>query len=83
MKPYEEVVKTLEMLKSAGFEPVDAVFRGAIVVMNKEVMQLIEKLAENDEAMGSITIVYRTPDGQLRSIEIPIGIEGGKEDEKG
>ncbi|NPA86476.1 MAG: hypothetical protein GXO00_00490 [Candidatus Diapherotrites archaeon] len=73
MKPIEEVIKTLEMLKSAGFEPVDAIFKGMVAVMNKSTLQLIQDLADKGEAIGTLTIIYKTPDGELRTIEIPIG----------
>ncbi len=75
MKAIEEVVKTLEMLKNAGFEPVDAIFKGMVAVMNKSTLQMIQDLADKGEAIGTLTIIYKTPDGDLRTIEIPIGAE--------
>jgi len=73
MKAEEEVIKTLEMLKSAGFQPVDAIFKGMLAVMKKSTLELIQKLADEGEALGTITVVYKTPDGNMRSIDIPIG----------
>ena len=75
MKAEEEVIKTLEMLKNAGFEPVDAIFKGMVAVMKKSVLHLIQELADQGEAVGTLTVIYKTPDGGLRSIEIPIGSE--------
>ncbi len=75
MKPMEEVIKTLEMLKNAGFEPVDAIFKGMVAVMNKSTLELIQKLADEGEAVGTLTVIYKTLDGGLRTIEIPIGAE--------
>jgi len=73
MNAEEEVIKTLEMLKNAGFEPVDAVFKGMIAVMNKSTLHTIQQLADQKEAIGSIVVLYKNPDGELRSIEIPVG----------
>ena len=81
MKPIEEVIKTLEMLKNAGFEPVDAIFKGMVAVMNKSTLELIQELADKGEAIGTLTIVYKTPDGDIRTIEIPIGSEGEETEE--
>lgn len=81
MKAEEEVIKTLEMLKNAGFQPVDAIFKGMLAVMKKSTLEMIQKLADEGEALGTITVVYKTPDGSLRSIEIPIGEEQGQEEQ--
>lgn len=75
MKAEEELIKTLEMLKSAGFEPVDAVFKGMIAVMKKSTLHMIQELADQGEAIGTLTVIYKTPDGGVRTIEIPIGAE--------
>ena len=75
MKAMEEVLKTLEMLKNAGFEPVDAIFKGMVAVMNKSTLEMIQNLADKGEAIGTLTIIYKNPDGDLRTIEIPIGAE--------
>ncbi|MDN5358330.1 MAG: hypothetical protein PWP76_173 [Candidatus Diapherotrites archaeon] len=83
MKASEEVIKTLEMLKSAGFEPVDAIFKGMITVMNKSQLEWIQGLADAKEAVGTITIIYKTPDGDVRTIEIPVGEIPGEEEEGG
>ncbi len=73
MKAEEEVVKTIEALKNGGFEPIDAVFKGMIAVMKKSTLHMIQELADAQEAVGSIVILYKNPDGEIRSIEIPIG----------
>ncbi len=80
MKAEEEVIKTLEMLKGAGFEPVDAIFKGMVAVMNKETLKMIQELADKGEAIGTMVIVYKTPDGGLRTIEIPVGEESEQPD---
>lgn len=82
MKPVEEVIKTLEMLKNAGFEPVDAIFKGMVAVMNKGTLEMIQELADKGEAIGTLTVIYKTPDGGLRTIEIPIGAEGEEQGEE-
>ncbi len=68
----EEVVKLLEILKSAGFEPVDATFRGSISVLNKSTLEFIDKLVKEGEAAGTLVVVYRYGDG-IRMVEIPVG----------
>ena len=73
MKAEEEVLKTIEALKNAGFEPIDAVFKGMIAVMKKSTLHMIQELADAQEAIGSIVILYKNPDGELRSVEIPVG----------
>ncbi|HIQ09951.1 MAG TPA: hypothetical protein EYH23_00310 [Euryarchaeota archaeon] len=82
MKASEEVIKTIEMLKSAGFEPVDAIFKGMITVLKKSQLEWIQQLADAKEAVGTITIIYKTPDGDIRTIEIPVG-EVSEEEEEG
>jgi len=86
MKTSEEVIKTLEMLESAGFKPVDAIFKGMITVLKKSQLEWIQQLADEKEAVGTITIIYKTPDGDVRTVEIPVGEvpegeeQGGTED---
>ncbi len=83
MNAEEEVIKTIEALRSAGFEPVDAIFKGMITVMKKSQLQWIQQLADAKEAVGTITIIYKTPDGDVRTIEIPIGNIPEEEGEAG
>jgi len=83
MKASEEVLKTLEMLRSAGFEPVDAIFKGMITVLKKSQLEWIQQLADAKEAVGTITIIYKTPDGDVRAIEIPVGEVPEEEGEGG
>lgn len=73
MKAEEELLKTLQMLEQAGFKPVDAIFKGMVAVMNKSTLHMIQELADQGEAIGTLTVIYKTPDGDVRSIEIPIG----------
>lgn len=81
MKAEEEVMKTLEMLQNAGFQPVDAIFKGMLAVMKRSTLEMLQKLADEGEALGTITVVYKTPNGGLRSIEIPIGEEQDQEEQ--
>ncbi len=83
MKASEEVIKTLEMLKSAGFEPVDAVFKGMITVMKKSQLDWLQQLADAKEAVGTIAVIYKTPDGDVRTVEIPIGEIPAEEEQGG
>lgn len=84
MKASEEIVKTIGMLESAGFKPVDAIFKGMITVLKKSQLEWIQQLADENEAVGTISLVYKTPDGDVRTVEIPLGNvqeeeEGGSE----
>lgn len=81
----EEVTKTYKMLKDAGFEIVDVVFEGAMTVEKKDMLAILESLASEQKAMGSVKIIYSTAPEQLRTIEIPVGEalpEAGKGEEE-
>ncbi len=80
----EEVTKTYKMLKDAGFEVADVVFEGAMTVEKKDILAVLEGLANEKKAMGTIRIIYSVAADQLRTIEIPVGEvvpEEGKEEE--
>lgn len=80
----EEVTKTYKMVKDAGFEVVDVVFEGAMTVEKKDILAVLQGLAEEQKAMGSVKIIYSVAPDQLRTIEIPVGEvmpeEAGKEE---
>jgi len=69
----EEVSKTFNMVKAAGFDIIDVIFEGAMTVKGKELLSKIEELSNERRAMGVIRLVYSTGGDQVRTIEIPVG----------
>ncbi|PIT85238.1 hypothetical protein COU36_04380 [Candidatus Micrarchaeota archaeon CG10_big_fil_rev_8_21_14_0_10_59_7] len=80
MKVKDEVLKTIDALKKAGFNPVDAVFEGAVGVKEDTTLAFVDKLNDSQLISGVVRIIYVTPDEQVRFVEIPIGqMPGGEE----
>ena len=76
MKIADEVSKLIQSLKSAGFNPVDAVFEGAISVKEDTTLAFVDKMNEADLVSGSVKIIYTIGDEeQIRVIEIPVGTQ--------
>ncbi|VVB67108.1 Uncharacterised protein [Candidatus Norongarragalina meridionalis] len=81
MKVKDEVLKTIDALKKAGFTPVDAVFEGAVGVKEDTTLAFVDKLNDNQLVSGVVRIIYTTPDEDVRFVEIPIGqAPGGAEE---
>ena len=76
----DEVKKTLDMLKKAGMEPIDAIFEGAISVKEKEELDFIQKLDDKELISGTIRIIYLTPDKKVRFIDLFVGEEEEEEE---
>ena len=76
----EEVKKTLDMLKKAGMEPIDAIFEGAISVKEKEELDFIQKMDDKELISGTIRIIYLTSDKKVRFIDIFVGEEEEEEE---
>ena len=75
----DEVMRSIEMLKSAGNTIADIVFEGAISVKKKEMLVKLQELEGGGEAVGVIRVGYLTPDKKLRVIEIPVGNQEQKQ----
>lgn len=71
----DEVIKTINMLKSGGNSIADIVFEGALSVKKKEVLMKLQELETSGEAIGVIRVGYLTPEKKLRVVEIPVGKE--------
>jgi hypothetical protein len=71
----DEVIKTINMLKSAGNSIADIVFEGALSVKKKEVLMKLQELEATGESIGVIRVGYLTPEKKLRVIEVPVGKE--------
>jgi hypothetical protein len=74
MKLSEEVLKTINALKSQGFNPVDAVFEGAVGVKEDTTLAFVDKLVDKQLVSGVVRVIYTAADDeQPRFVEIPIG----------
>lgn len=69
----EEVLKTIDALKNAGFTPVDAVFEGAVGVKEDTTLAFMDKLNDAQLANGVIRVIYTTDGQSVRFVEIPVG----------
>ena len=80
MKIKEEVLKVIDALKKQGFNPVDAVFEGALGVKEDTTLAFMDKLNDGQMVSGVIRVIYTTEDQNVRFVEIPIGqMPGGEE----
>ncbi len=73
MKVKDEVLKTLELLKKAGFTPIDAVFEGAVGVKEDTSLVFFDKLNDKQLVSGVIRVIYTADDENVRFVEIPVG----------
>jgi hypothetical protein len=73
MKIKDEVLKTIDSLKKAGFNPVDAVFEGAVGVKEDTTLAFLDKLDDNQMISGVVRVIYTTDGDNVRFVEIPIG----------
>lgn len=73
MKVKEEVLKTIDMIKKAGFTPVDAVFEGAVGVKEDTTLAFMDKLNDAQMVSGVIRVIYTLKDDNVRFVEIPVG----------
>ena len=73
MKVKAEVLKTIEALKNSGFNPVDAVFEGAVGVKEDTTLDYMDKLNDAKLVSGVIRVIYTVEDDTVRFVEIPVG----------
>ncbi len=73
MKIKDEVLKVIDSLKKAGFNPVDAVFEGAVGVKDDSTLTVVDGLNDNQMISGVIRIIYTADNDQVRFVEIPVG----------
>ena len=73
LKVSAEVLKTIDALKKAGFNPVDAVFEGAVGVKEDTTLEFVDKLNEMQLVTGVIRVIYTVGEDQVRFVEIPVG----------
>lgn len=72
----DEVLKTIDALKNAGFTPIDAVFEGAVGVKEDTTLSFMDKLNDAQLANGVIRVIYTTDGQTVRFVEIPVGQQG-------
>lgn len=73
VKVKDEVLKVIDALKKAGFEPVDAVYEGAVGVKEDTVLSFMDALNEKQLVSGVIRVIYTAGGDQVRFVEIPVG----------
>ncbi|MFH0971574.1 MAG: hypothetical protein V1835_03320 [Candidatus Micrarchaeota archaeon] len=81
MKIKDEVMKTIDALKKAGFNPVDAVFEGAVGVKEDTTLAFMDKLNDNQMVSGVIRVIYTLDEDNVRFVEIPVGQAGAEPEE--
>ena len=82
MKIKDEVLKVIDALKKAGFEPVDAVFEGAVGVKEDTTLAFMDKLNDLQTVSGVIRVIYTVEKDQVRFVEIPVGNPGNEQMEE-
>jgi len=73
LKIKEEVLKVIEALKKEGFNPVDAVFEGAVGVKEDATLSYMDKLNDAQLVSGVIRVIYTVDGENVRFVEIPVG----------
>lgn len=73
MKVKDEVMKVIDALKASGFNPVDAVFEGAMGVKEDTTLSFVDKLNDAQMVSGVIRVIYTVGEDQVRFVEIPVG----------
>ena len=81
MKIRDEVQKVIDALKKAGFNPVDAVFEGALGVKEDTTLAFMDKLDSSQLVSGVIRVIYTSGD-DVRFVEIPVGQAPAQEQQK-
>ena len=79
LKIKQEVLKVIDALKKEGFNPVDAVFEGAVGVKEDVTLDFMDKLNDKQMVSGVIRVIYTSEEDQVRFVEIPVGSQEGKQ----
>jgi len=77
LKIKDEVLKVIDALKKQGFNPVDAVFEGALGVKEDTTLAFMDKLNDAQMVSGVIRVIYTVDGENIRFVEIPVG-QGGE-----
>jgi len=73
VKIKDEVLSVIDALKKQGFNPVDAVFEGAVGVKEDTTLAFMDKLNDAQLVSGVIRVIYTSEGDQVRFVEIPVG----------
>lgn len=73
MKIKDEVTKVIDALKKQGFNPVDAVFEGAVGVKEDTTLMFLDKLNDAKMVSGVVRVIYTSDSDAVRFVEIPVG----------
>jgi len=68
----DEIGKTQDMVKKAGFKLLDVQFEGVVEAGNDKVLSVLQKMASEQQAVGVVRVFYEA-NKDVRVIEIPIG----------
>ena len=66
-----EVKQTYKILKDGGMNVVEIVFEGGFSVKNTDILKLLQEMVDQGKAYGVVHIVYQTPEGAQRMIDVP------------
>jgi len=67
-----EFEKSKAMIEGAGFKILDIQFEGVLEASNEKVIEVIQKMAKDEQAFGVLRLFYGV-DKDVRVIEIPVG----------
>ena len=67
----DEVKQTYKMLKDAGMNVAEIIFEGGFSVKNTDALHQLQEMVNSGKAYGVVHVVYTTPDGKQRMIDIP------------
>jgi hypothetical protein len=73
VKIKDEVLRVIDALKKQGFNPVDAVFEGAVGVKEDTTLAFMDKLNDAQLVSGVVRVIYTSDGEQVRFVEIPVG----------
>ena len=71
MSMENEVKTTYKMLKENNFKVSDIIFEGGFSVRDHAALATLQKWADEGKAFGVVHIIYSTPEGKQRVIDIP------------
>jgi hypothetical protein len=69
----DEVKTTYKMLKENNFKVSEIIFEGGVSVKDTSALSSLQQWADNGKAFGVVHVIYFTPDGQQRVIDITAG----------
>ncbi len=68
-----EVKTTYKMLKENNFKVSEIIFEGGVSVKDTSALSALQQWTEGGKAFGVVHVIYFTPDGQQRVIDITAG----------